>query len=256
MQATPKKEGTTNNRYTIVRPPNSVCYGNVKEMSKLSEPTTEEAWFHTCTIKKGIKKAPNSVRNKKVLFHRKSKAYLYFGSAHQNEYERVLIFADGVGPCARIWKDVRDSVDVTGDRQKLSMEVIGRGVISNGSIPCLEVRLSTTGKSTWIAEEVFSAITSEGREGAQQEHKEEEGNAPAQSLCSSDGHQQPPVQVCSSCPNSAQTSFVQTPQCALLVTYPMYAYFADPTTQAQTQSGTSLNSYGMLCHMSCFHQSI
>lgn len=247
MQATPKKEGNNNNsknnRRTIVRPPNSVCYGNVKEMSQLSEPTTKEAWFDICTIKKGIKKAPNSVKNKKVLFHRGSRAYIYFGCAHSNEYEKVLIFADGVGPCARVWKDVKDSVDVTGDCQKMRMEVIGRGVITNGSIPCLEVRLTTTGKSIWIAEEVLSVMTNEGREEGQQEYKEEDGDVSAPSFFSS-GLQQSPMQLYSSYPNSAQASIVQTPQYASLIAYPMYAYFVDTTTQ--TQTGTSHSSYDLL----------
>ena len=131
MQATPKKEGNNNNnRHTIVRPPNSVCYGNVKDKTKLSVPLIKEAWFHTCMVKKGIKKAPNSDKNKKVLCRRGSKAYLYFGNAGSNEDENVLIFSDSIEPCARMWKDVRDSVDVTGDRQKLSIRVKGRGVIT------------------------------------------------------------------------------------------------------------------------------
>ena len=226
-----------NSRYIIVKP-NSVCYGNVMDISQLSKPVTKEVWFDTCTIKKSIKKAPNSVNNKKVLFKRGSKAYIYFGGASSNEDKYVLIFSDAVVPYIRKWKDVKNSVNVTGDCQKLCVEVTGRGVITNGRMPCLEVRLTTAGKSAWIAEEVLSDMTNEEREEAQQECKEEDGNAPAPSFFSNE-LQQPQTQVYSSYPYSAQASIVQVPQHNLLMTYPMCASLVDPTAQ------NSLNSYCM-----------
>ena len=145
---------TKNNRRTIIKSIGVIGYGSVKEITPINYKMVRAMRFHTCNVTEKIKKAPNSKKNKKVLFHPGSSLYLYSGVNVPMEHESVLIFKNGVGPYLKLWRRLMSSVNFTGT-QELAVEVIWEARISNGNVPCYGVKFPGTEKLVWVAKEVL-----------------------------------------------------------------------------------------------------